>query len=249
VKGRAGVPAVAAALLALAAAAILPSAAAEVLRLGPVEPAADAAAPPAGWESLTFTRVERPTAYRMVREAQGWVLRAESHAGASALYRPVDLDPRVWQVLSWRWKVENVLSRSDPRTKAGDDYAARVYVAFAYDPAAADAWERLRFGVLRALYGRYPPRHALSYVWDARLPVGTTLDSAYTDRAKIIVLRSGPAEVGRWVEERRNVYQDYRRLVGAEPPRLAGIAVMTDTDDTGERAVAYYGELALGRGD
>jgi hypothetical protein len=85
----------------------------------------------------------------------------------------------------------------------------------------------------------------ISYVWESRLPPETAYPSPYTARARTIVVRSGPAELGRWVEERRDVYQDYRRLFGAEPSRLAGVAVMTDTDDSGERAEAWYDAIIL----
>lgn len=200
---------------------------------------------PAGWEPLTFRNITRHTRYRLVREGEGWVLKAESEASASALYRPLDLDLHAHPRLTWRWKVGNVLDRADARTRQGDDYTARVYVAFRYDPARASAWERATYGAYRLLHGRYPPRAALNYVWDNRLPPGTTLDNAYTDRARMIVLRSGTADVGRWVVETRNVLDDYRRLFGSEPPPLAGVAVMTDTDDTGERAVAWYDALAF----
>jgi hypothetical protein len=224
--------------------------AAEPLRLGDFTPPADPAAPPAGWEALTFPRVPRHTRYTVVRDGPGFVLRAESDASASGLYRPLDLDPRVHRVLSWRWKVEGVLARSDPRRKAGDDYAARVYVAFRYDPAGVGAWERARYRAFRLLYGRYPPGFALNYVWESRLPVGTVLDNAYSARAKIVVVQSGAALAGTWVSETRDIYADYRRIVGGggEPPRIEGIALMTDTDDTGERAVAYYDAITLGPG-
>jgi hypothetical protein len=243
--GRAGLARSISALLALlvvAAGAL----AGEPLLLGGFAPPADPTAPPPGWEVLTFSRVPRHTRYAVVLDGDRWVLRAESDAAASGLYRPLDLDPKVYRVLSWRWKVEGVLARSDPRRKEGDDYAARVYVAFQYDPAAAGIWERSRFGAYRLLYGRYPPGLVLNYVWESRLPVGSVLDNAYTDRAKIIVARSGAADAGRWMAETRNVYEDYRRIMGAEPPRIAGIAVMTDTDDTGERMVAYYDGITLG---
>jgi len=200
---------------------------------------------PSGWEPLTFKRIERHTRYTVVPEADRFVLRAESQASASALYRPLDLPCRAYPVLSWRWKVDNVLVKADARTRAGDDYPARVYVAFRYDPAAATLWERAKYGFYRALYGQYPPRAVVNYVWDNRLPVGTMLPNAYTDRARMIVLQSGPERVGRWVEERRDVCQDYREAVGGEPPPIAGVAVMTDTDDTGERAVAYYDAITL----
>lgn len=220
--------------------------AAEPLRLGDFAPPTDPTAPPVGWEPLTFPRVPRHTRYTVVLEGEKWVLRAESDAAASGLYRPLDLDPKVYRVLSWRWKVERVLAKSDPRRKQGDDYAARVYVAFQYDPAGAGVWERSRFGAYRLLHGRYPPGLALNYVWESRLPLGTVLDNAYTGRAKIVVARSGAAETGRWVTETRDIYEDYRRIMGGEPPRIVGIALMTDTDDTGERAVAYYDALTIG---
>ncbi|HYB71582.1 MAG TPA: DUF3047 domain-containing protein [Candidatus Bathyarchaeia archaeon] len=207
----------------------------------PVEPGG----PPPGWEALTFPKVPRHTRYTVVRDGAGWVLRAESEESASGLYHPVDLDPKVYRVLSWRWKVEGVLQRSDPRVKSGDDFAARVYVAFRYDPATATVWERARFAGFRLFYGRYPPGLALSYVWESRLPVGTVLDSAYTSRSKIVVARSGAAEVGRWVSETHDVYEDYRRIVGGDPPRIVGLALMTDTDDTKDRVVAYYDAITL----
>ena len=200
---------------------------------------------PAGWEPLTFRKVPRPTRYAVVQDGQGWVLEARSEAAASALYRPLDLDLRAHPRLTWRWKIDNVLVTADARTKQGDDYPARVYVAFRYDPTRASAWERTKYGAYRLFYGTYPPQAALNYVWDSRLPVGTALDNAYTDRAKMIVVRSGGAEVGRWLTETRNVLDDYRRLFGGDPPPVAGVAVMTDTDDTGERAVAWYDALAF----
>jgi hypothetical protein len=209
--------------------------------VAPAEPDA----PPPGWEPLTFKRIPRPTRYRVVRDGEDWVLQAESEAAASALYRPLEIDLEFHPRLTWRWKVGNVLVKADARTRQGDDYAARVYVAFRYDPRQATAWERAQFGTYRLLYGRYPPRAALNYVWDNQLPPGTTLANAYTDRARMIVLRSGPAEIGRWLTETRNVLDDYRRLFGSDPPPVAGVAVMTDTDDTGERAIAWYDALAF----
>lgn len=206
---------------------------------------ADPAALPAGWEALAFKKIPRATRYTVVRDGDGWVLKAESDASASGLYHPLDVDPRAYPRLTWRWKVADVLMKGDARTKAGDDYPARVYVAFRYDPADATTWEKTKYGAYRLLYGTYPPRAVLSYIWDNRLPPGTILDNAYTDRARMIVVRSGAAEAGRWLTETRNVLDDYRRAFGSEPPRIAGIAVMTDTDDTGERAVAWYDAITL----
>lgn len=204
---------------------------------------------PSGWERLNFRKVARPTHYSVVRDGGGWVLKAESKAAPSALYRRLDLDPLGYPRLTWRWKVENILVKADARRKEGDDYAARIYVAFEYEAARTTPWQKTKYTAYRLVYGTYPPGAVLNYIWDNRLAPGTTLDNAYTDRAKMIVLRSGPAEVGRWVTETRHVRDDYRRVFGGDSPRIAGVAVMTDTDDTGEHAVAWYDAIAFLAGD
>jgi len=236
---------VSAALVAALALVTAAGAASPAIDVGRFIAPADPGALPAGWEPLAFKKIRRTTRYTVVRDGDGWVLKAESDASASGLYRPLDVDPRAYPRLTWRWKVANVLEKGDARTKAGDDYPARIYVAFRYDPADATTWEKTKYGAYRLLYGAYPPRAVLNYIWDNRLPPGTTLDNAYTDRARMIVVRSGSADVGRWLTETRNVLDDYRRAFGSEPSRIAGIAVMTDTDDTGERAVAWYDAIAL----
>jgi hypothetical protein len=216
-----------------------------VLEVGRFVAPAHPDAVPDGWQPLTFKKVARYTRYRVVRDGDRWVLQAESDAAASALYRPLDLDPQAYPRLTWRWKVDNILVKADARKREGDDYPARVYVAFRYDPARATTWEKAKYGAYRLVYGAYPPVAVLNYIWDNRLPPGIMLDNAYSDRARMVVVRSGPAEIGRWLTETRNVVDDYRRLFGGEPPRIAGVAVMTDTDDTGERAVAWYDALAF----
>jgi len=217
----------------------------EVLLLGQLTSPSAPEALPDGWKPLTFRNIAATTRYTIVPDGAGFVLKAESRAAASGLYRPVDLAPTAYPILAWRWKVENVLAKGDARRKEGDDYAARIYVAFQHDPEAATLWEKTRYGTYKLFYGKYPPKAVINYIWANRLPRGAAIDNAFTDRAKMIAVQSGPQEIGRWLGEERNVYEDYRRLFGQEPPRIAGIAVMTDTDNTGESAVAYYDQIVL----
>lgn len=232
-------------LLCIALAAAARAADPQLLVVGRFGPPASPDGAPDGWQPLTFRNIPARTRYTMVRDQGRYVLKAESRAAASGLIRPLDLDPEVFQIISWRWKVEHTLAKGDERRKEGDDYAARVYVAFQYDPRAASLWERARYGAIKLLYGEYPPKHAINYIWANRLPKGESIDNAFTDRSKMIAVRSGPEEVGRWLAEERNLYEDYRHLFGQAPPRIAGIALMTDTDNTGESAVAYYDEILL----
>jgi hypothetical protein len=200
---------------------------------------------PDGWEPLTFPRIERHTAYRLVDDGGVVVLRADANASASGLVRKVEIDARRYPSLAWRWKIAHVIAKTDAASKEGDDYPARVYVTFKYDPERVSPLESEKYELARLIYGAYPPHAGLAYVWENRLPIGTIVANAYSDRVRMIVLRSGTAEVGRWVAEERDLYADYKRAFGEEPPPITSIAVMTDTDDTGERATAWYGDIVL----
>ena len=198
---------------------------------------------PAGWQPLTFPGVAKRTDYRLVDDGGTTVLRADARGGGSGLMHRGETDPRSHPILAWRWKIARVVEGSDATQKYGDDYAARVYVMFKHEPARVSALDRSKYALMRLFYGEHPPHAGLVYVWDNRLPPGTVLASPYTDRLRMIVVRSGNAAAGRWLSEERNVLDDYRRAFGEEPPAIAGVAVMTDTDDTGESVTAWFGDI------
>ena len=147
-------------------------------------------------------------------------------------------------MVRWRWKVENLLQRSDVSRKDGDDYPARLYITFAYDPDRISFGRKLKYQAGRALFGDIPIA-AINYIWETKTPVGTMIENAYTDFAQMIVVESGPSKVGMWVEEERNIFEDYTKAFGEEPPLINGVAIMSDTDNTKERAVAFYGDITF----
>ncbi len=198
---------------------------------------------PPEWQPLTFPRIERHTQYSAVRDEDSVVVRADADRSASGLIRRLDLDLARTPRLEWRWKIAETLAKGDPYRKAGDDYAARIYVAFRYDPARVNLFNRAKYELIRLIYGEYPPHAGIAYVWDARAPVGSVITNAYTDRVRMIVVRSGNADAGKWQNESRDVLADYRRAFGEEPPPVSGVAIMTDTDDTASRATAWYGDI------
>lgn len=201
---------------------------------------------PAGWEPLRLGHA-RPTQYRVVRDAGTHVVRADADGSASGLIRRVEADPATYPVLRWRWKVENVHPRGDYRRRSGDDYAARVYVTFAYDPARLPLPERVRYRALRALGFRDVPVRALNYVWANRADAVEARPNAFTDWVRMVPVERGSAHLGVWREARRNLVEDYRAAFGEDPPPISGIAVMTDGDNTGGRATAFYGDIVLER--
>jgi hypothetical protein len=201
------------------AAALLPcgasaQAAIEAMRFSALQPGA----PLPDWlKPQSFPSLPRHTEFTLVADEGRTVLRARAAASTSGLSRELSVDLRTHPMLGWRWKVMNLISRSDLATKSGDDFPARLYVVFG--------------------------RRALCYVWDARLPVGTIAPNAYSDRVQMVVADSGAALLGRWVARERNVAEDFRRGFGAEPPATSGVVVSADTDNTGETAESYFGDI------
>ena len=203
---------------------------------------------PQDWKPLTFRNIDKHSSYTLATENGVTVLKAEANASASGLTRDLTalkLDIREYPILKWRWKVANLIKNADIATKEGDDYPARIYVTFRYDPERAGAGMRMQYGMAKSLYGEYPPHAGINYVWDGKAPVGTMVPNAYTARAMMFVVESGAKRIGEWVEVERNVYEDYKRAFKEEPPPVLGIAVMTDTDQTGEAATAWYGDIVV----
>ncbi len=201
---------------------------------------------PADLRPWAFAGGQKPTRYALVEDEGVVVLRADAAASTSGIARELKLDPRALPLLSWRWKVLNVVAGGDLRTKAGDDFAARVYVTFDLDTASLSAGERMQLGMARLVYGDKVPAAALCYVWDGKAARDTIVPNAYTGRVRMIVAEGGTARVGQWVGMRRDVREDYRRAFGAEAPAVTGVIVSTDTDNTGETAVAFYGDISFG---
>lgn len=205
--------------------------------------AAAGTSPPAGWILQPIPNVPRQTRFDLVDDAGTMVLRARADHAAASLRHAIDIDPARTPRLRWRWKTDHVLDKADMTSRAGDDYAARLYVFFDRRPAQMSFGERALYRIGRARYGGQLPAAALSYVWDNRQPVGTTRDNAYTGFVKMLVASSGKTREGQWQSLSRDVAADYRRAFGSEPPRITGIAVAVDTDNTGESTVTYFGDI------
>lgn len=203
---------------------------------------------PDDWQPLTFDRIERHTGYSLVEDGGVVVVKAVSEQSASGLTRVISMDPREYPVIEWRWKVDNVLQQGDVTSKAGDDYPARIYITFAFDPDKAGYLERLEHEAAQLIRGQDVPYRALSYIWGSNSPVGTMIPNAYTDRVMMFVVESGAEKLRQWVTESRNVYEDYQQAFGEEPAMISGVAIMTDTDNTHESAVAWYGDIVFRAG-
>ena len=179
------------------------------------------------WEVQKF---KGQTDYRLeVAEAGNRVLAASSHDSASGLIKKIEFDPKEYPVLTWRWKIERTLSKGNAHTKEGDDYAARLYVIFPH-------WIK-------------PLTRTINYIWANRLSQGEAVPNSYFSRAMMLAVESGDGKTGEWISEQRNLLDDYRTLFGEDPPKAGGVAIMTDTDNTGEATRAWYDDLVLAPAD
>ncbi len=131
-------------------------------------------------------------------------------------------------VLAWSWRPREFPRGADERESATNDSAVAVYMLVPYS--------RIR-----------GPK-AVKYIWSEKVPVGTHLTSN-TGLTQVRVLRSGTAGKGQWTDERVNVRDDYKKLFGeSETPKPAGIAVLTDSDDTKSSAAGDYANFRACRG-
>lgn len=198
---------------------------------------------PTGWQPLILKKSKKQTLYSLVKEDGKAVIKADSKASASGLAREIRIDPKQYPIVEWRWKIANVIDGADPRAKNGEDYPARLYVHFDYDAAKLSFLDRTKLKAASAFYGRELPTAVINYVWEGRIDRDTLLISPFTDRVRVIVVESGTAHLNQWRSERRNVFDDYRRAFGEDPPMITGVAIMTDSDNTGESATAWYGDI------
>ncbi|GAB6145100.1 DUF3047 domain-containing protein [Desulfocicer niacini] len=213
------------------------------LVVGPFSSSLAGEAFPPGWEPMVFDKIKNHTTYTLVKEDGVVVIKAHSNASSSGLIHRITIDPLKYPVISWRWKTENLLQNADVTLKSGDDYPARIYITFAYDGSKVGFLEKAKLNAAKLIYGEYPPMGAINYIWDTKAPEGTSVPNVYTDKVMMVVVESGSAGLNTWVEEKQNILEDYRRLFGQEPPMISGIAIMTDTDNTGEAATTFYGDI------
>jgi hypothetical protein len=179
-----------------------------------------------GWKSKSF---KGETQYTFVKDGDTTVLKAYSKAAASGLFKKIKIDPKEYPVIRWSWKIDHTLKKEDAAKKNGDDFAARVYVIF----PSIFFWRT----------------KAIIYVWSAKLPIGSSMRNPYSSNVIFVPVESGDEHAGKWVHEERNYFEDYRKLFGGDPPKLGAVAVMTDTDNTGEEATAWYGDIYLAQGN
>ena len=124
--------------------------------------------------------------------------------------------------------------------KSGDDFAARIYVAFDMPDSAIPGSAKLKLSMARAILGKNVPDAAVVYVWDNSHAVGTMRRSSYTDRSKLIVAESGASRSRQWVSERADLASDFGKAFSNQPGTPTQIAIAADGDNTKSKGRAAF---------
>lgn len=180
--------------------------------------AAPGAGLPANWE-LRRVRGVDPPSFRVTLEHTLEV--AVSNAAGFAAYRlaePLRPEQQTRGVLSWRWRTATPLPGAALRARATDDSPVRVYVVFA-------------------------DRRMIFYTWGNGEPRDEWFPSWTGGKRLVVVLRGATDADGGWLEERRDPFEDYRRMFARTPPEIVAVGVGADTEQLADSTQAEVGDL------
>jgi len=174
---------------------------------------------PSGWQLREKTG---KADYTVIQDGGISALRLRSEETSFALQKAVDIDPLLYPVLSWKWKVTRLPDGGDFRKSNADDQAAQIFLAFSN-------------------------RKTIAYLWDTTAPAGSVENASGIPfvSVKAIVVRSGPNDAGRWITETRNVLEDYKALYGDEPPVLAGIRIQINSQHTATSGESFFADVVF----
>lgn len=157
------------------------------------------------------------------------VIKGVTEGEASLLYRQQSIDLLSTPWMSWRWKIQNTYDGIKERTRDGDDFPARVYVVV---QTGSLPWETV----------------AINYVWSSNARIGDTWNNPFTDKAKMVVLRSGNQQAETWLDEKRNIAKDFKTYFNLDIRKLSGYAIMVDGDNSGNHGTAWFSDIRFDTG-
>jgi len=203
-----------------------------------------ASAPPAGdgWHDMPLPGKTR-SRYRSVRKDGRDAIEATAHDAASLWRRRVRVPAAELGTVSFSWWVGALLPRASVADIDHEDAVARVIFGFDGDHGRLSARTRAQYELATLLTGEAPPFATLMYVWDGMAPTGSVITNPRSERIRKLVVDSGPEQLGRWRDHRRDLRADYQLAFGEAPGDLISVALMTDSDNTDGQARTWYGPL------
>ena len=178
---------------------------------------------PDGWKGQSWGSPKYE--FRIVTQSGRKGLHLKSNNDSSTISKEIKVDIKSLPILQWSWQAVTLPKGGDARKSATDDQAGQLYVTFPRFP------QQVRSRVI-------------SYIWDTTAPAGAVFKSEKTGLVTYVVVRSGPADLGKWLTESRNVLEDYQKIYGEAPGEEVGaVSISIDSNDTRSTAESYFGEL------
>lgn len=172
---------------------------------------------PIGWEK--FKEIKGVS---LQTDSSGYCVNITSIGDVEGIGKRKEFSLKTHPWLHWRWKARVLPTDANEKIKKKNDSAAGLYVAFK---------------------GMFPFNHVIKYTWSTTLPIGAIVKSPHHGGTRAIIIQSGPGNLNTWMQEKRNVYEDYRLAFGSEPPLVEGIAIQTDSDNTHSSASADFADI------
>jgi len=175
-----------------------------------------------GWTQKSF---KGETNYTLQSLENSVVLKADSQAAASGLFKEQTVDLRQTPFLNWRWQAGSCLLALNEQSKVGDDYVARIYVLV---KGGLAFWQT----------------KAINYVWSSNAIKDSVWPNAFAGKQVMMLALRGPeAPLNTWQQEKRNVRADFKQLFAEDVVEIDAVAIMTDTDNSAGTASAIYGDI------
>ena len=161
------------------------------------------------------------TIYTVGSNENGNFFKAVADNAASGLGKEVKIDLNKTPFINITWKIERDLPGIKENTKKGHDFAARV---FAVKKTGATPLSN----------------RAINYVFSSNNEIGFNSPSPYTKKSIDNVLASTKYDLNEWVTVKANVKEDFKKFHDLDVNELDGLAIMSDTDNSKMKAIAYY---------
>jgi len=193
------------------------------------------------WAAMVTPKTQVTTNYRVHDQ----IIHIESRGSHSGLTWKETINVHETNHLSFSWKVSGVIPSADITKKASDDAPIRVLILFTEDDDRKSWFRRQLDKVFLMVYGKLPYDYSLAYVWANRPHEGDYIEGAYSHKLRTVPLDMGSRYVGQWRDHTVNIYDDFKRIYGAEPPKTATLGLLSDTDNTTGRIVAGIRAIQL----
>lgn len=196
------------------------------------------------WQQHLFPS-KKATQYNAVEVDGRAALMATAISSASMLRQPVRVEPASLQTIAFSWKVAQLIPGADLSQRDAHDSPVRLVLAFEGDRSEFSMKNAMLSELSLTLTGEPMPYATLMYVWCNACAKEDVYVSPRTDRIREIALETGPERLGQWLSYQRDIQADYIKAYGQAPGALVGVGIMTDTDNTRQSAVAWYGPVSL----